>query len=100
MAKGKPAFKLVTRKTNPVTKAALLAAAVLSVVALVALYSSIDHLQNQYDDLRQEALELESNNGQLQQQIDELGSLESAFRIAMEELGLTFPDSVIFTPKD
>ena len=37
MAKEKPAFKLVTRKTNPVTKAALLAAAILSVVALVAL---------------------------------------------------------------
>ena len=100
MAKQKPAVKLVTRKTNPVTKAALLAAAVLSVVALVALYSSIDHLQDQYDALRQEALELESDNQQLHEQIDALGSLESAIRIAMEELGLTFPDSVIFAPKD
>jgi cell division protein FtsL len=77
-----------------------LAAAVLSVVALVALYSSIDHLQDQYDALRQQALQLESNNGQLQQQIEELGTLDSIIRIAMEELGLTFPDSVIFAPKD
>lgn len=100
MAKEKPVFKLVTRKTIPVTKAALLAAAVLSVVALVALYSAIDHLQDQYDALRQEALELESNNSQLQEQIGELGTLESIIRIAMEELGLTFPDSVIFAPKD
>jgi cell division protein FtsL len=77
-----------------------LAAAVLSVVALVALYSSIDHLQDQYDALRQQALQLESNNGQLQQQINELGTLDSIIRIAMEELGLTFPDSVIFAPKN
>ena len=100
MAREKTTVKLVTRKTSPVTKAALLAAAVLSVVALVALYSSIDHLQDQYDALRQEALQLESNNGQLQQQIDELGTLDSVIRIAMEELGLTFPDSIIFAPKD
>jgi cell division protein FtsL len=70
------------------------------VVALVALYSAIDHLQDQYDELRQEALELESNNSQLQEQIGELGTLESIIRIAMEELGLTFPDSVIFAPQD
>ena len=76
------------------------AAAVLSVVALVALYSSIDHLQDQYNALRQQALQLESNNGQLQQQIEELGTLDSIIRIAMEELGLTFPDSVIFAPKN
>lgn len=100
MAREKTTVKLVTRKTSPVTKAALLAAAVLSVVALVALYSSIDHLQDRYDALRQEALQLESNNGQLQQQIDELGTLDSVIRIAMEELGLTFPDSIIFAPKD
>lgn len=96
----KPRVKLVARKTSPVTKAALLAAAVLSVVAIAALYSSIDQLNDRYDHLRQEALVLESDNGQLQQQIDDLGSLESAIRIAMEELGLTFPDSVIFAPND
>ena len=100
MAREKATVKLVTRRTSPVAKAALLAAAVLSVVALVALYSSIDHLQDQYNALRQQALQLESNNGQLQQQIEELGTLDSIIRIAMEELGLTFPDSVIFAPKN
>ena len=98
MTKAKRSVKLVTRKTSPVTKAAILAAAILSVVALAALYSSIDHLQDQYDALRQQALALESNNGVLQQHIDDLGTLESAIRIAMEELGLTFPDSVIYAP--
>ena len=98
MAKVTRSVKLVTRKTSPVTKAAILAATVLSVVALAALYSSIDQLHSQYDALRQQAMALESDNGLLQQRIDDLGSMESAIRIAMEELGLTFPDSVIFTP--
>ena len=90
--------KLVMKKTSPVIKAAIVAAAVLSVVAIAALYSSIDQLQDQYDLLRQQALALESGNGLLKQRIDDLGSIESAIRIAMEELGLTFPDSVIYAP--
>lgn len=92
--------KLVLQKTSPVTKAAILAAAVLSVVALVALYGSIDQMNDQYDSLRDQALALESGNVLLQERIDDLGSMESAIRIAMEELGLTFPDSVIYAPGD
>ena len=98
MKKNRRSVKLVMKKSSPVTKAAILAAAVLSVVAIAALYSSIDQLQNQYDLLRQQALALESGNGLLKQRIDDLGSIESAIRIAMEELGLTFPDSVIYAP--
>ena len=92
--------KLVLRKTSPVTKAAIVSAAILSLVAVVALYGTIDQLQNQYDDLRNEAMALESGNTALQDRIDDLGSMESIIRIAMEELGLTFPDSMIFAPKD
>lgn len=92
--------KLVLRKTSPVTKAAIVSAAILSLVAVVALYGTIDQLQNQYDDLRNEAMALESGNTVLQDRIDDLGSMESVIRIAMEELGLTFPDSMIFAPKD
>ena len=92
--------KLVLRKTSPVTKSAIVSAAILSLVAVVALYGTIDQLQNQYDDLRNEAMALESGNTVLQDRIDDLGSMESVIRIAMEELGLTFPDSMIFAPKD
>lgn len=92
--------KLVLRKTSPVTKAAIVSAAILSLVAVVALYGTIDQLQNQYDDLRNQAIALESGNTALQERIDDLGSMESAIRIAMEELGLTFPDSVIFAPNE
>lgn len=97
MAKKKSA-KLILKKTNPVTKAAILAATVLSLVALMALYSSVERLGDQYEAMRKQAQELESDNDQLHSQINDLGSWESAIRIAMEELGLTFPDSIIVTP--
>jgi hypothetical protein len=90
--------KLVIRRTNHITKVAVVSAAILSVVALVALYGSIERLENQYDSLRDQAMALESGNVLLQKRIDDLGSMESALRIAMEELGLTFPDSMIFAP--
>ena len=93
-------IKLILRKTSPVTKAAIVSATILSLVAVVALYGTIDRLQNQYDTLRDQAMSLESGNIALQDRIDDLGSMESAIRIAMEELGLTFPDSVIFAPNE
>ena len=92
--------KLVLRKSSPVTKAAIVSAAILSLVAVVALYGTIDQLHNQYDELRNQAMALESGNLALQDRIDDLGSMESNLRIAMEELGLTFPDSMIFAPKE
>lgn len=88
------------RRTGPITKAAILAAAVLALVALVALYSAIDRVRTRYDDMRAQAMELESENDRLKIRIDELGTPESTLRIAMEELGLTFPDSVVITPGD
>ena len=90
--------KLVLRRTSYITKVAVVSAAILSVVALVALYGSIRRLEKQYDQLRDQAMALESGNIVLQERINDLGSMESALRIAMEELGLTFPDSVIFAP--
>ena len=92
--------KLVLRKSSPVTKAAVLCAIVLSVVALLALYGTIAQIRHQQEQMRQEAMELESGNEQLEENIENLGTWESALRIALEELGFEFPDSVIFVPKD
>lgn len=94
----KGSVKIQIRKASPVTKAAVVAALVLSVVALVALHGSIAQMHSQYDAMRLHAMALESDNQSLVEQIDDLGSLESALRIATEELGLAFPDSVIYIP--
>lgn len=95
---GKNRIKWTFKRTNPVTKAAILAAVVLSLAALLALYGAVDRLQADCEARRDAAMELESDNAQLKGDIAALGTLDSALRIAMEELGLVFPDSVIFTP--
>ena len=92
--------KVVFHKSSPVTKAAVLCAIVLSVVALLMLYGTIANIQDRQEQLRQEAMELESGNERLEEKIEGLGSWESALRIALEELGFEFPDSVIFVPQD
>ena len=76
----------------------ILAAVVLSTVALITLRASIEDNRGKYEAMRQYAMTLEGDNQDLDQRIQELGSIESALRIAMEELGLVLPDSVVITP--
>ncbi len=91
-------YRLVLRRSSLPVRAAILAAAVLSTVALVALHASIDGANSQYEAMRMQAAALEAQNQELNICIDELGSEESTIRIAMEELGLVLPDTVLLTP--
>lgn len=94
MAKRK--YRLVFRKTSPMVKTVILATVLLCTVALVTLHASIEHSQDQYEAMRQQAAALEENNQDIVHQIDDMGSLESVIRIAMERLGLVLPDTTIF----
>ncbi len=98
MARKKLGIKLVLRKSNPITKAALLAAVVLSTIALVTLHGSIEQNRNRYEAMRLQASILEGRNDHLAFCIDNIGTVEGIERIAMEELGLEYPGTVIFTP--
>lgn len=98
MAKRNLPFKLVLRKSSPITKAAVLAAIVLSTVALVTLHGSIEANKNRYEALRIQAAILEGRNDHLTFCINNVGTVEGIERIAMEELGLEYPGTVIFTP--
>ena len=76
--------------------ACILVAVAVSALALLTLHASIDSSNAQYEQLRQQAAVLEEDNQDLDQRIDALGTLESAIQIAMEKLGLVFPDSIFF----
>ena len=94
MAKRK--YRVVFKKTRPVVKAVILITILLSTIALVTLYATIEQSRNQYEDMRQQAGMLEENNQTLAQRIEQMGTLESIIQIAMERLGLVLPDSTIF----
>ncbi len=98
MARKKVPIRVTFRKSSLLTKVAVLVAAVLSTVAVVALNASIDQAQQEYEAMRQEAAALVAENDQLSERIASLGSVESAIQIAMEQLGLVEPDTVVVTP--
>ena len=96
----KKKYRVVLRRSHPVILACILVAVAVSAVALITLHASIASSDAQYEQLRQQAAVLEENNEDLTGRIDALGSLESAIQIAMEKLGLVFPDSILFDPND
>lgn len=93
-------FKLVYRHSSILLKCAVLAAIVLSIVALITLRASVLEAQAQNQTLRTQAAELEEANRQLEKDISAVGSQESIKKIATEELGLVDPKATFFAPVD
>ena len=101
MAKGRKTLsriRLVYRRSSPLLKCVVMAAIVLSTVAILALRSSILEMRSNTEQLRQEAAGLEQENQKLEKNIAELGTVQSIKRIAREKLGLVDPDSIFFDP--
>ena len=88
-------IRLTYRRTNNVTKIAVIAAIVACMVTLIVLSISIRNLKNRTEDLRQKAGVLEDANRELNERISELGSDKSAVEIAEAELGLVQPGAVV-----
>lgn len=91
-------FRLVYRRSSTLLKCVVLATIVLSTVAIVTLRAAILETEAKTDALRAQAAALEQENGQLEQHIAELGTVQSIRRIAKEELDLVDPNSAFFTP--
>ena len=80
-------------------KVVVICAIVLCMATLLTLRFISEDLNAQTQELRSQAAELERENEELQEKIDALGSVESDERIAQEELGLAYPDTVIIQPE-
>ena len=93
-------IRLIYKRSSSLTKCVVLAAIVLSTLALIALRIGIQAQQAQQQKLQEQAAQLEYDNYQLTRQIAELGTVESVKRIATLELGLVDPDSEFFTPSN
>lgn len=93
-------FKLVFRHSSILLKCAVLAAIVLSIVALISLRSALMEVQEKNQDLRSQAAELEEANRELGQDISAADTDDGIRKIAREILGLVDPKSTFFTPAD
>lgn len=92
-------FRLVRKRSKLLTKIVVLCTIVLSMVALLTIRQQLLDTQAMKDALNDKAAQLEQENGQLEDKIDSLGSVDSVEQIARDELGLVDPDSVIFQPE-
>ena len=92
--------KLVYKRSSTLTKTVVICAILLSTITLVTLHQQLVDAQQQIDDLKDQAAEIEQENNQLTDYINELGTVDSVKRIAQEILGLVEPFFTIFQPRD
>ena len=102
MAKIMEKLKLIKLRLRPgsrSTKIMLIVAILLAMVALITLRLAIYQLDIRTADLKDKAAALEQENRDLRENIGILGSVQSVIQIAMDELGLVNPDTIILEPE-
>ena len=92
-------FKIRLRSAPVKLKVALVALIVLSIGALMALRWVHNGIQAQTQLKREQAAAMEGANADLQEKIDNIGSVQSIRQIARDELGLADPDTVLIHPE-
>lgn len=92
-------FKIRLLSAPVKLKVALVALIVLSIGALMALRWVHNGIQAQTQLKREQAAAMEGANADLQEKIDNIGSVQSIRQIARDELGLADPDTVLIHPE-
>lgn len=91
-------IRLVYRRSSTALKIVVLCMVVFCTVALIVLGVGIHQTKAQTEQMRQQAAQLEQENQELEENISQLGTIQSVIRIAREMLGLEDPDAVIIDP--
>lgn len=97
--KTRPRIRFVYKPSSLPVKFVVLGSIVLALVALLVLRAVILKNREEREEQRLKAAQLEQENQQLEEDISQLGSIESVKRIAQEKLGLMPPDSEIIVPQ-
>lgn len=92
-------FRFVRKRSSPVLKIVLLVTILLSTVVLIALGIFIKGEQAKADAWRDQAALEQQKNEELNNKLDNLGSLESVQQIAQELLGLINGNGIFFQPE-
>ena len=93
-------FQLQYRRTPTLHKVVVAVAIVLSSLTLISLRLGHWEAKAKLSELQQQAAVLEQENQALRDDIGRLGTTDSIRDIAMEELGLVDPDTIIIENAD
>ena len=91
-------FRLVYRRSSTLLKCVVLGTILVCLVTLITIAVKTSQKDQKAEELAEKAALLEQENQAIEERIALLSSIESTVRIAMEELGLILPDSIIFEP--
>ena len=87
------------RRSKPLTKILVIAAIVLSTVALLTLRIVQTNIEQQTQEMKQEIGKLLDENAELEEKKDGAGSVQGYKDIAESELGYVDPDTTFFEPQ-
>ena len=93
-------FQLQYRRTPALHKVVVAVAIVLSSLTLISLRLGHWESKAKLSELQHRAAVLEQENQELRRDIDRLGTTDSIRDIAMDELGLVDPDTIIIENAD
>ena len=91
-------FRLIYRRSSTLLKCVVLGTIVVCIITLTTIAIKTAQQNREAEALARQAAALEQENQAVEDKIALLGTVESTIRIAMEELGLILPDSIIFEP--
>ena len=77
-------------------KIAMLALIILGTAILLVTHRALRNMEQRYQDLQQQALELEQENQRLQNYISNIGTDDGTKDVAQGELGMIDPDTIIY----
>ncbi len=91
--------KVVIRPSSPALKIVVIVLILFSMAALLALRWVHSGILEETQNLKEEAAQVEHANSELEEKIDQIGSVQSVQDIAEDELGLVDPDTVVVNPE-
>lgn len=92
-------IQLKYQRSSTMLKCIVLITLVVGTVALLVLRAAIVSNRQKENALREEAVALEQENSTLQEDISQMGTVESIKKLAGKLLGLVDPDTVVFLPE-
>ena len=95
--KNKPKVYVKFKKSSTATKVALGVAVGVSLVTLLVLSAATSNMWNKVDDLKDQILEEQQEQEDLEDKIENVGSLEGFEDIAQSE-GYEYPDTTVIVP--
>ena len=87
------------RRSRPLTKIIVIVTIALCTIALITLRWVQSDIEAQTQEMREEASQLIEENADLQEKIDNIGSVDSVKDVAKSELDMVDPNTTFFEPQ-